>query len=363
MWEEIEKRGRRYLELQKLIADPTSPARPEYAGWLREYGRMGQLGELFEPYAKAEADLKEAESILKDSSSDAELKEMAQEQVPEARARMDQARAKLLELADSEDLDEDAGRNVIFEIYKGTGGDEAALFAADLFDMYKRYIERKGWKLTVLNLSQGNAGGFNDIAFRVEGAGAFGDLRFEGGGHRVQRVPATETQGRIHTSMVRVAILPEVEEVEVKIDPKDVEEKFCGAGGPGGQNVNKVATQCQLRHVPSGIIVHCMETRSQKTNRERAWQILRAKLYALEKMRVEQERSDQRLGQMGSGERSERIRTYNFPQGRCTDHRLEGDDKNWPVENIIAGRLDELIAKLKAARKRESAGNPASTAN
>ncbi|MCZ7648459.1 MAG: PCRF domain-containing protein [Planctomycetota bacterium] len=315
MWDDLEKRGQRYLELQRVLADSESPGKPDYPAWLREYGRLAKLGALYEPFAKAQADLDEAKALLADPATDADLKELAQEQQVEAQARLEEARARLLEMMDSDELDEDSARNVIMELHAGTGGDEAALFVANLFEMYKRFIEKRGWKATVLNFSDGKVGGFKDMSFRVEGEGAFGELRFEGGGHRVQRVPETETQGRIHTSMARVAILPEVEAVEVHIDPKDVEEKFCGAGGPGGQNVNKVATQCQLHHLPTGIMVHCMETRSQKTNKERAWQILRAKLYALEKERIDRTRSDQRLGQIGSGERSERVRTYNFPAG------------------------------------------------
>jgi peptide chain release factor 1 len=253
--------------------------------------------------------------------------------------------------------DEDADRNVIVEIHAGTGGDEAAIFAGDLYEMYRRYADTKGWKQVVLDSSEGKVGGFTTISFRVEGSGAYGDFRFEAGGHRVQRVPKTETQGRIQTSMARVACLPEAEEVDIQIDPKEVEVSFCAAGGPGGQNVNKVASQAQLKHVPSGIIVHCIETRSQKQNLERAWQILRSKLFALEKAKAEKARSDQRLGQIGSGDRSERIRTYNFPQGRCTDHRLEGEDKNWPVDRIIAGDLGELLGKLNDLRKKGAAVN------
>jgi peptide chain release factor 1 len=349
MWDEIEKRGRRYLELKQLIEDPTSPGKPQYPAWLREFGRLGKFGALYEEFLAAQKAAQEAEGIVKDPGADAEFKALAQEELVGARAKENQVRETLLNLAESED--EDAARNVIVEIYPGVGGDESSLWAGDLFEMYRRYVEKKGWKCGVLDSKPGNVGGFSEISFRVEGEGAFGEMRFEGGGHRVQRVPKTEAQGRIHTSTARVAVLPEAEEVDIQIDAKDVREVFCAAGGPGGQNVNKVATQCQLTHIPTGITVHCIETRSQAQNRTRAWQILRSKLYALRKAEAEKARGDARMGQLGSGDRSERIRTYNFPQGRCTDHRLEGDDKNWPIQAVLAGGLDEIHEKLKNARK------------
>lgn len=357
MWEDVEKRGERYLELKRLIEDPASGGDSRYASWLREYGRLTAFGELYASWKKAETDVKESEAILADASADADLKELAQEELGTARATAAKLKEELFDQVITAAELEEADRNVIFELYAGVGGDEAALFVGDLFNMYQRFVEKHpAWKMTVLNSSPSDMGGLKDVSFRVEGPGAFGDLRFEGGGHRVQRVPKTETQGRIHTSMARVAVLPEAEEVDVKIDPKEVEIKFCGAGGPGGQNVNKVATQCQLLHLPSGIQVRCMETRSQRQNEARAWQILRSKLFALEKAKADKTRSDQRLGQIGSGDRSERIRTYNFPQGRCTDHRLEGEDKNWPIQDIVGGNLDGLIGKLKDARRRAGLG-------
>jgi peptide chain release factor 1 len=349
MWDEIEKRGRRYLELKRLVEDPASPGKPQYPAWLREFGRLTKFGALYDEYHAAEKAVQEAEAILEDPAAEAEFKGLAREELAVANAKAGRTREALLDLAESED--EDAARNVIVEIYKGVGGDESSLWVGDLFEMCQRYVEKKGWKCAVLNSSPGNVGGFSEISFRIEGNGAFGEMRFEGGGHRVQRVPKTEAQGRIHTSMARLAVLPEAEEVDVQIDPKDVREVFCAAGGPGGQNVNKVATQCQLTHLPTGITVHCIETRSQAQNRTRAWQILRSKLYVLKKAEAEKARGDARMGQLGSGDRSERIRTYNFPQGRCTDHRLEGEDKNWPIQEVLAGGLDGIHEKLRSARK------------
>jgi peptide chain release factor 1 len=222
--------------------------------------------------------------------------------------------------------------------------------------MYRRYFDRRGWKHTVVDSAPAEMGGFKEVTLRVEGRDVFARLRFEGGGHRVQRVPKTEAQGRIHTSMARVAVLPEVEEVDIRIDPKEIRETFCGAGGPGGQNVNKVATQCQLLHIPTGIMVRCMETRSQLQNKTIAYQLLRAKLYAIEKSKSEANRSNTRLGQIGSGDRSERVRTYNWPQSRCTDHRLEGEDKNWALQDILDGNLDPLVDRLDARRAAELRG-------
>ena len=361
MWDEVERRGQRYLELKGLLEDPSAPGSPGYPARLREFGRLGKFGALYAEYLKAVGEVVEAESILKDASADADLKTLAQEELAGSRAKAAGTRNTLLDLVQEED--EDAGRNVIVEIYAGVGGDESALWVGDLFDMYKRYVEGKKWKLVVLDSSPGNMGGMSEVSFRVEGDGAFGEFRFESGGQRVQRVPKTETQGRIHTSMARVAVLAEAEEVDVQLDLKDVRESFCAAGGPGGQNVNKVASQCQLLHIPTGIQVHCVETRSQAQNKVRAYQILRSKLYALKKAELERSRSDQRLGQIGSGERSERVRTFNFPQGRCTDHRLEGEDKNWPIQKIMEGNLDGLLAKLKEARRQAGRGeHPASAA-
>ena len=351
MWDEIEKRGKRYQELKDLIESPDGPGNPNFANWLRERGRMTKFGMIWDEFADAKKTADEARELFNspDAAADADLKSLAKDELDTASAQQEAARIKLVDMELNDD--DDSSRNVIIELHKGTGGDEAALFVGDLYNMYAKYSEKVGLKLTVLENSPGNVGGFNEMTLRVEGEGAYGKFRYEGGGHRVQRVPETETKGRVQTSMARVAVLPEAEEVDVQIDVKDVRESFCAAGGPGGQNVNKVASQCQLVHEPTGIIVHCMETRSAMQNKVRAWQILRSKLYALKKAEIENARSDQRLGQIGSGDRSERIRTYNYPQGRLTDHRIEGDDKNWPIQAVVEGNLEPLVAKLEEIRR------------
>jgi len=347
MWEEIEKKGVRYQELKSFLESPDGPNNPQYANWLREFGRLTKFAELWNKYANARKQVSDAEGLL--NENDADIKALAKEELETGKSAMEMARKELIEMQLNQD--DDSERNVIVEIHAGTGGEEAKLFVGDLYNMYSRYAVKHGWKLTEMESSPADYGGLSEVVFRLEGDGAFGKLRFEGGGHRVQRVPKTETQGRIHTSMARVAVLPEVEEVDVHVDPKDVRESFCAAGGPGGQNVNKVASQCQLLHEPTGILVRCMETRSARDNKIRAWQILRSKLYALKKAEVDKTRSDQRLGQIGSGERSARVRTYNFPQGRVTDHRIEGEHKNWPIQEIVSGELDELIRKLEELRR------------
>ena len=347
MWDEIEVKGKRYEDLKARIE--SGDAGGDFSKLLKDFGRLKKFGETWSEFSTARQQVRDAEAILNDPASDAEFKALAQDEHNSAKAVMDAARNKLIDLELVED--EDSGRNVIVELHAGTGGEEAKLFVGDLYDMYQRYAAKQGWKLVEMESSPAEMGGLSEVVFRIEGEGAFGKMRYEGGGHRVQRVPKTETQGRIHTSMARVAVLPEVEEVDVHVDPKEVRESFCAAGGPGGQNVNKVASQCQLLHEPTGILVRCMETRSAAQNKIRAWQILRSKLYALAKAEADQSRSNQRLGQIGSGERSERVRTYNYPQGRVTDHRIEGEDKNWPIQEIVSGNLEALITKLEQLRR------------
>jgi peptide chain release factor 1 len=236
-------------------------------------------------------------------------------------------------------------KNAIVEIRAGTGGDEATLFAKDLFRMYTKFIEKKGWKMEVMSSHPSDIGGFKEIIFLVKGEGAYGVLRFESGVHRVQRIPITESGGRIHTSAATVAVLPELEDFELKIEEKDIKMEFYNASGPGGQNVNKVATAVRLTHIPTGIVVTCQDERSQFQNRLRAMSILRSKLFQIEKEKREKEIGAIRKNQIGTGDRSEKIRTYNFPQNRLTDHRI--NFTSYDLESFLEGELDELIENLQ----------------
>jgi peptide chain release factor 1 len=279
--------------------------------------------------------------------ADAEMSELAATELPEARAKADGLLEELKDVLVS--AEDNAIDSFFFEIRAGTGGEEAALFARDLFEMYRRYCERKGWKFDVSDHSVSDRGGFKEVIINVKGGGAFRHLQFEGGGHRVQRVPETEAQGRIHTSAATVAVLPEVPDISITIHSKDVEEGGVRGGGPGGQNVNKVETGWRLLHKPTGLQFKMTEHKSQAQNKERAWALLRASLHEAERAKHHAAQTSARKAMMGSGDRSQRIRTYNFPQNRCTDHRLGGDtggEKNFNLDAIMAGDLDDLVNAL-----------------
>ena len=334
----------RYEELYRLLTDPAVAT--DYLR-VREYAQeqadLKPLVQRFHLCQRAEVELAEARSLLEEEL-DPEMGSFVQEEI----TRLEGEEARLGEeirllLLPKDPRDE---KNVIMEIRAGAGGDEAALFAADLYRMYTRYAESQGWQTDLLSVNEIGVGGFKEVIHQITGQGAFSRLKYESGVHRVQRVPVTESSGRIHTSTATVAVLPEAEEVEVQIDPDDLRLDVYGASGPGGQHMQKNATAVRITHQPSGIVVTCQSERSQFQNRQRAMAILRARLYAVEEERRQREEAAQRRSQVGTGERSEKIRTYNFPQNRVTDHRINLSLHNLPA--VLQGKLDPLIDELIA---------------
>ena len=348
----------RHAELQEQLQDPDVLADGEKLVALsRESGKLAGVAESWRQYEARTAELADLQQMA--AGDDAEMAELAAGEIEAATAAL----AGLVEgLKDDFLKAEDAGVERFFlELRAGTGGDEAALFVGDLFQMYKTYCEANGWKLTVDDFSESDRGGFKELIASVDGAEAYAHLKYEGGGHRVQRVPETETQGRVHTSAATVAVMPELPDVEVQIDPKDIEEGGCRGGGPGGQNVNKVETGWRISHKPSGLQFKITEQKSQGQNKLRAWALLRAALFERANAKQHAEQTASRRAMMGSGDRSQRVRTYNFPQNRCTDHRLGGaatnDDaestKNFNLDKIIAGDLSHLVTALRDLDKQE----------
>jgi peptide chain release factor 1 len=332
----------RYDELNTLLSNPAVTS--DYTK-LRDYGQeraeLQPIVEKFREYKAALKELEDARSLTADTTDD-DLLAMAQDEVTRLEQLSLELEATLKSLLLPKDPRDD--KNVIVEIRAGTGGDEAGLFGADLYRMYTRYAENHNWKTELLSSNETGVGGFKEVIFLVKGKGAYSRLKYESGVHRVQRVPATESQGRIHTSTATVAVLPEVEDVEIDIPEKDIEIEVYKSAGAGGQNVQKNSTAVRLRHLPTGIVVQCQDERSQLQNRLRAMSILRAKLYEMEEQKRLSAVSDTRRSQVGSGERSEKIRTYNFPQSRVTDHRI--NVTSYRLEAVLNGELDEFIDEL-----------------
>ena len=334
----------RYSEIEKQIADPevaSDPAR--LIPLTKEQGKLKSMVAKYREFKKAAAGIEEAEQILADSDAEQDYKALATEEKAELEAKSD----KLLEeitnsFVMSDDMDIDS---VIIEIRAGTGGEEAALFAHDLYTMYIRYAESHRWKVEQIDFSGSEKGGFREVIFSVKGPGVWSELGYEGGGHRVQRVPETESQGRVHTSAATVAVLPEPEELDIEIAPEDVVEHVSRSGGPGGQSVNKLNSAIKLEHIPTGITVSMQDEKSQHKNRSKAWRVLKSRIYEHHMSKKRAERDSKRKSMIGSGDRSQKIRTYNFPQNRVTDHRI--NLSLYSLDKVMAGDMGELIAAMK----------------
>jgi peptide chain release factor 1 len=342
MLEKLEAAERRYEELNMLMADPNTPMNPSmWAKYAKEQAKIAGLVRKFRELRRAQKDLRDDRQLLKDQL-DEELKALVESEIEELRAQIERLEGELRVMLLPKDPNDE--KNVLVEIRGGAGGEEAALFAASLFRMYSRYAERKGWKTEMMSSNPTDLGGFKEVIFMVEGDAAYSRLKYESGVHRVQRVPTTEASGRIHTSTVTVAVLPEAEEVEVEIRPSDLRiDTYC-ASGHGGQSVNTTYSAVRITHLPTGLVATCQDEKSQLKNKDRAMRVLRARLYDLEKQKRDAELAEARRSQVGTGDRSERIRTYNFPQTRITDHRAGLTLHK--LDMVLDGDLDDVIDAL-----------------
>ena len=346
MFDKLEQIEKRYEELTKLISDPDVIAdQNSWKNYMKEHAEIEEVVEKYREYKRVKQDYEESLELMKDP----EMKDLAEESMLSDKEELANIEAEIKTLLIPKDPDDD--KNVIMEIRAGTGGEEAALFAQDLYRMYSMYFERKGWQVELLNENMTELGGIKEISFMVRGKGAYSRLKFESGVHRVQRVPETESSGRIHTSAASVAVLPEVKDVEVDIRPEDVKLEVFRSSGAGGQKVNKTSSAVRLIHIPTGIVAECQTERSQTQNREYAMNLLRSRIYQIEKEKRDSSISNERRSQVGSGDRSEKIRTYNYPQARVTDHRI--GMSIYQFDDFMNGNLDGLIDNLIAADRAE----------
>ncbi|MEJ2647328.1 MAG: peptide chain release factor 1 [Sedimentisphaerales bacterium] len=342
--DKLDQLDNRYSEIETQISRPEIASdSTKLIALSKEQGKIKAIVTKYREYKKLSSQIEQAQQILSDASAEQDLKSLAEDELEqleiESGSLLEDITSTLV-MADDMSID-----SVIMEIRAGTGGEEAALFARDLYDMYTKYAEKRKWKVELLDFSPTEKSGFREVIFNVNGPGTWSDLGYEGGGHRVQRVPETEAQGRIHTSAATVAVLPEPEEVDIQINPSDVLEHVSRAGGPGGQNVNKVSSAIRLEHVPTGITVNMRDEKSQHKNRAKAWRILRSRVYEHYQSEKRAERDSKRRSMIGSGDRSQKIRTYNYPQNRVTDHRINLSLSS--LDKIMAGDMEELIAALK----------------
>ena len=346
MFEKLESVEKRYEELTTKISDPAVIAdNNEWRKLVKEHSSIEDVVTKYREYKSTLNNMKEAEEMMQDK----ELKELAEEEYYSSKEKLEKIEEELKVLLIPKDPNDD--KSVICEIRGGAGGEEAALFAGTLFRMYSMYAEKKHWKIEILNENETELGGYKEISFMVTGKGAYSRLKFESGVHRVQRVPDTESSGRIHTSAATVAVLPVVEDVEIDINPADIKMEVFRASGAGGQHINKTSSAVRLIHIPTGMVAECQTQRSQVQNREYAMNLLKSRLYEIEKTKQDSEIANTRKSQVGSGDRSEKIRTYNYPQGRITDHRIGMNV--YQFENFLNGDLDEMIDNLIAADNAE----------
>jgi peptide chain release factor 1 len=348
MREVLDQKLTRFEELERLLVDPKVLSDSGRMGPIaREHGSLAKLATKYRRFKQLNSQIAETQEMI--NGSDSEMRELAEAELPKLRSEREKYWDELLDLTAG---GEDANRNrCVMEIRGGTGGDEAALFARDLYEMYRHYCESRGWKIEVLEMSATELGGFKEISLGLEGEGCFADLQYESGGHRVQRVPQTEAKGRIHTSAATVAVLPEPEDVEVDIKPDDYRKDIFCASGPGGQHVNKTASAIRLTHYESGLVVQCQDEKSQHKNFAKALRVLKTRLYELKRQQEHQRRADERRTLVGSGDRSQRIRTYNFPDNRVTDHRI--NLTLYKLDSILAGNVQPLIDALRDFDRRE----------
>lgn len=350
MMEKLRAVRARYEELGQLLQQPDVAADPaQYARLMKEYKNLTPLAQACDAYAQAQHTFEGAKELLEEGGLEPELKEMAQQEYSETKQRLEQLEEEIrLLLLPKDENDE---KNVIVEIRGGAGGEEAALFAHSLYRMYNMYAEARGWKTELLGANVTELDGMKEVSFSIDGAGAYSRMKFESGVHRVQRVPETEAQGRVHTSTVTVAVMPEAEEVELELDPADLKIDTFRSSGAGGQHINKTSSAIRVTHLPTGMVVECQDERSQYKNKDKALKVLRSRLLAQKQAEQDAQLAAQRKSQVGTGDRSERIRTYNYPQGRVTDHRI--GLTLYKLDAILDGALDEVIDALATADRAE----------